>query len=398
MPSNQLVAYNAPQNGYYAALFRGAQLAYQNRGAAWRAGRVARRYYDVAARRVDEAWRRRARQPPARPQTRSARSTRRVSKASRLPKYQGNRIANPSAKNRLLRKKQKTKYNPHVLSNKALTNLLIPQAKEHTEEAMPIFTVDSNKQGWQHFYQMTPSTVLEYYSKSRDLQNIDMVTKVTTSQIRDVKIRIGMMKDIYHITNNSSTEANLTFIEFRPKLLTDYEIEDTWEQDLTMKFQLRNTIEPTQVETVSKHKIGLHPFARGNTNTFRYFKHQKTRNVTLEPGQTIRYEHVTGGRTITLSDLNRGLVEAGTKPQRGPFCNELLVLMHGRPVEDSTTGTNHGFSAAEVQILRDRTVMYRAQLDQLGFQEYTNTATTYDPITIGEFMDDDGDVKVETKV
>lgn len=292
-----------------------------------------------------------------------------------------NLIPNKGSRQTILKKRQKTRYKPHTLTNKQITNLLLPQIKEHREQELESINGVANAQSINNYEQITVGEADDMYLKSRDLQNITTTTATSETTQRDIRIRMGMFKDEYKFSNMSNRTVKMAFIEYHAKDWTRYHITDLWDEDMQMKFTMRNTIGTMSAPV--KSDIGQHPFAKGNRSVHIHFEHEKTRHLILEPGQTIEYTHVTHGRVINLNDINLPIVEQGNKPLFGPFTKHLMVICNGQVVEDDVSG-DVGIGDYEIGGVRKRTLMYRAVLEQLKFQEYNNDAFSYGAITDGE--------------
>lgn len=255
-------------------------------------------------------------------------------------------------------------------------------ATEYGEYTESDIQGSTNAQVLSIYSQMTCEDAKNLYTKSRDIQNIAPINGLTPTMQRDVKFKLCSWKDTYRFQNTSNRTIEVTLIEYKPKRFTDYEIEDTWGEDLQQQFGIEDNETTPNGIVRSQLDIGAFPFNKRNRNTNGLFKQLAMKRTIIEPGQTLIYDLVHNGSTINVNDYNFTLTEAGTAPQYAPYTKFLMVISNGQLVQDSTTGAT-GFGVYSMGVVRKRTVTYRAALQQQSHFSYRNADTDYAAITSG---------------
>ncbi|WP_445780433.1 hypothetical protein [Shewanella sp.] len=271
------------------------------------------------------------------------------------------------------------------MTNKAITDLLCPMATQYGEFTESDIQGSSNAQVLSIYSQLTCTDAQSLYTKSRDLQNIAPQNGLQPTVQRDIKFKLCSWKDTYRFQNTSNRTIEVTLIEYSPKRFTDYEIEDTWGEDLQMQFGIEDN-ETTPNGTVrSTTDIGAMPFNKRNRNTNGLFRQLSSKKAIIEPGQTLIYDLVHNGSTINVNDYNFTLTESGTAPQYAPYTKFLMVISNGQLVQDSTTGAT-GFGVYSMGVIRKRSITYRAALQQQSYFSYRDADTDYAAISSGVAM------------
>ncbi len=272
-----------------------------------------------------------------------------------------------------------------TMSNRALTNLLMPIAREIGELNMGPLLGTPNQQTHRELNMLTVLKLQHLYTKSLDLQNISTVEQPSSALQRSSYMRVVSFKDEYSIQNNTNFTANVTLIEYKYRRYCDYELTDLWGEDLQSQFQIVDAQTTPNGEALTTGMIGQHPFARGNRGVHKYFKLICSKKVLIEPGQILKYDCVWKGRAINMYDVNVTITEAGAFPQYGPFTQGMMVIVNGQMCQD-TANSASGYGDINLEFLRRRLITYRANLWQQSVMKYKDADTDYSGITVGETM------------
>lgn len=358
--------------------------------------RGARRYNRLAARR---GLRTPFQMPVYQGPTRYVRA-RRIWKRRKLNRPKNRLVRNKGYRHTLIKGSSgKGGFKSHALSNRALTNLLLPMSKEITDKAETRQNITKNTQHVWHYEHLTHLHLRRLLDKSQDNQNIQTITDIGQSTKRDTFLRINKFVRNYKFQNTCNNTISLTLIEAVYKRNSDYEITDQWTKDLEAQFGLRDAIATPNGEIVTRNRVGERPFKKYDRITKQLFRETKRSTVTLEPGQTLQYAVVIGGRAINLMKMNENLSESGGVPEYvGGVTKTLLCIANGQMVVDSTDSTLTGYGAGQLSVLSSEIVYYRAHLRQLLFNTYKNADEDYSTfVAAGEHINPtDENVRVYT--